>query len=161
VPLPVDVRSTGAFAVRFVPVVTSADGRTGNVTTGNMGQFLAAAMQMHPLAAYDGVVGQPYTTSVQTALKSDGTTWSAVLGEIEAARVDAGDGRAWYGVVNPDYTSGVAGMGYVGAPARSAGTSFPARRAWPRTSGDTTGDGNTRPAAIPPTPTSTSRMGAA
>jgi hypothetical protein len=116
VPLPVDVRSTGAFAVRFVPVVTSADGRTGNVTTGNMGQFLAAAMQMHPLAAYDGVVGQPYTTSVQTALKSDGTTWSAVLGEIEAARVDAGDGRAWYGVVNPDYTSGVAGMGYVGAP---------------------------------------------
>lgn len=116
VPLPVDVRSTAAFAVRLVPVVTSADGRTGNVTTGNMGQFLAATMQMHPLAAYDGVVGQPYTTNVQTALKSDGTTWTAVLGEIDAARVDAGDGRAWYGVVNPDYTSGVAGMGYIGAP---------------------------------------------
>ncbi|MFL5515943.1 MAG: CARDB domain-containing protein [Gemmatimonadales bacterium] len=116
VPLPVDVRTTDAFAVRLVPVVTSADGRTGNVTTGNMGQFLAATMRMHPLAAYDAIVGQPYTTSEHTKLQSDGTSWAAILSEIEAARVDAGDGRAWYGVVNPDYSSGVAGMGYIGAP---------------------------------------------
>jgi hypothetical protein len=116
VPLPVDVRSTSAFAVRFVPVVTTADGRMGNVSTGNMAQFLAPAMDMHPLAAYDAVVSLPYNTTTKTALGSDGTAWGTILGEIEAARTDAGDGRTWYGVVNPNYSSGVAGMGYVGAP---------------------------------------------
>jgi hypothetical protein len=116
VPLPVDVRSTSAFAVRFVPVVTTGDGRTGNVSTANMAQFLTAAMGMHPLAAYDAVVGQPYNTTTNTPLGSDGTGWGTILGEIEALRADAGDGRSWYGVVNPNYSSGVAGMGYVGAP---------------------------------------------
>jgi hypothetical protein len=116
VPLAVDVRSTSAFAVRFVPVVTTADGRMGNVSTGNAGQFLTVAMGMHPLAAYDAVVAQPYNTTTTTKLGSDGTAWGTVLGEIEAARTDAGDGRSWYGVVNPSYSSGVAGMGYVGAP---------------------------------------------
>jgi hypothetical protein len=116
VPLPVDVRTTSAFAVRFVPVATSADGRVGNVSTGNMAQFLNVAMGMHPLAAYDAVVAQPYTTTTHTALGSDGTGWGTILGEIEALRADAGDGRSWYGVVNPNYGSGVAGMGYVGAP---------------------------------------------
>jgi hypothetical protein len=115
VPLPVDVRSTSAFAVRFVPVVTG-DGRMGNVSTGNTAQFLGPAMGMHPLAAYDAVVAQPYNTTSTTALGSDGSGWGAVLGEIEALRADAGDGRSWYGVVNPSYGSGVAGMGYVGAP---------------------------------------------
>lgn len=117
VPLAVDVRKTDAFAVRFVPVVTSGDGRMGNVTTGNMAQFLAGAMRVHPLAAYDAVVAQPFTTNANTTLQNDAGSWGTVLSEIEAARVDAGDGRAWYGVVNPDYSSGVAGMGYIGAPA--------------------------------------------
>jgi len=116
VPLPVDVRTTSAFAVRFVPVVTTADGRMGNVTTGNTALFLDVAMRMHPLAAYDAVVAQPYNTTSKTALGSDGTGWGTVLGEIEALRADAGDGRTWYGVVNPNYGSGVAGMGYVGVP---------------------------------------------
>ncbi len=116
VPLAVDVRTTDAFAVRFVPVVTSGDGRQGNVTTGNMAQFLVGAMRVHPLAAYDAIVGQPYTTNGNTTLTNDAGSWGTVLSEIEAARVDAGDGRVWYGVVNPNYSSGVAGMGYVGAP---------------------------------------------
>jgi CARDB len=116
VPLPVDVRSTSAFAVRFVPVITTADGRMGNVSSGNTAQFLRAAMGMHPLATYDAVVAQPYNTTTHTALGSGGAAWGTILGEIEALRADAGDGRTWYGVVNPSYGSGVAGMGYVGVP---------------------------------------------
>jgi len=116
VPLPVDVRTTAAFAVRFVPVVTTADGRMGNVAAGNTAMFLNVAMGMHPLAASDAVVAQPYNTTSKTALGSDGAGWGTVLGEIEALRADAGDGRSWYGVVNPNYGSGVAGMGYVGVP---------------------------------------------
>ncbi|HKU60942.1 MAG TPA: hypothetical protein VJQ44_06985 [Gemmatimonadales bacterium] len=116
VPLPVDVRNTDAFAVRFVPVVTSGDGRMGNVTTGNMAQFVSGAMRVHPLAAYDAVVAQPYTTNANTTLQNDAGSWGTILAEIEAARVDAGDGRAWFGVVNPDYSSGIAGMGYIGLP---------------------------------------------
>ena len=116
VPLAVDVRTTDAFAVRFVPVVTSGDGRQGNVTTGNMAQFLVGAMRVHPLAAYDAVVAQPYSTNANTTLTNDAGSWGNVLSEVNAARVDAGDGRAWYGVVNPNYSSGVAGMGYIGAP---------------------------------------------
>lgn len=116
VPLPVDVRTTSAFSVRFVPVVTTGDGRLGNVTGTNMGQFLTTTMLMHPIAAYDADIHAPYNTTTTQTLQSDPSVWTTILGEINGLRAAEGNSRAYYGVVNPSYNSGVAGIGYVGAP---------------------------------------------
>ena len=116
VPLPLDVRTTSAFSVRFVPVMTSGDGRLGNVTASNMGQFLTAAMAMHPLAAYDADLHAPYTTTTTATLQNDPSVWTTILGEINSLRTAEGNSRAYYGVVNPNYSSGVVGIGYIGAP---------------------------------------------
>lgn len=118
-PLALDVRVTGQFNVRFVPVVTSADNRQGNVTDGNKAQFMAVTMKMHPVAGYDADVRAPYTTTTTLPLQHDNGNgaWNAIVAEIYARRQAETTTRYYYGVVNPPYTSGVAGVGYVGGPA--------------------------------------------
>jgi hypothetical protein len=52
------------------------------------------------------------------ALASTGTGWSTVLSELNAKRTaDGATDRYYYGVVKVSYTSGVAGLGFIGAPA--------------------------------------------
>jgi hypothetical protein len=115
-PLPVDVRTSSTFSVRFVPVITTGDGRLGNVTGVNMGQFLTTAMRMHPLSAYDADIHAPYNTTTTATLQSDATGWTTVLLELQGLRLAEHNSRYYYGVVNPNYSSGVAGIGYIGAP---------------------------------------------
>ena len=118
-PVGLDVRSAPQFRVTLVPVVTSVDSRTGNVTSGNKDQFLATAMRMHPLSSFDAVVGAPLTIGAGVAaLQSDNAnnSWNTVLSQLNTRRTSDGSNRYYYGVVNPSYGSGVAGMGYVGWP---------------------------------------------
>ena len=69
----------------------------------------------------DVVVGATFnssTTGASPLLKSDGTNWSGVLSELLAKRTaDGVKDRNYFGFVNVSYTSGVAGLGYIGAPA--------------------------------------------
>ena len=118
-PAALDVRTTAPFRVRFVPVITKANSRQGNVTQANRGEFLDAAMRMHALASYDVDVRVPYTTTVDKPLQADNSNqaWSTILGEILVLRNAESNDRYYYGVVNPSYSSGVAGMGYIGAEA--------------------------------------------
>jgi hypothetical protein len=111
--LAMDVRTTSTFNVHFVPIRQSVNGRVGSV--GTVDAFLAAAMAMHPLAAYDADVGGVLTTTAP-ALDKDNTNgaWGTILGELDAVRVSDGSSRYYFGVVNPNYSSGVAGIGYVG-----------------------------------------------
>lgn len=118
-PVALDVRTAPQFRVTLVPVVTSVDGRTGNVTSGNKDQYVATAMRMHPLSSFDAAVGAPLTVPATVpALQSDNgnNAWNQVLGQLQTRRVSDGSSRYYYGVVNPAYGSGVAGMGYVGFP---------------------------------------------
>jgi CARDB protein len=114
-PLAMDVQTTAPFSVRFVPVITKADNRQGNVTAANHASFLDATMRMHPLASFDADVRSPYTTSTNDPLQSDNANgaWGMILGEI-ANLPAVGGSRYYYGVVNPSYSSGVAGLGYIG-----------------------------------------------
>ena len=114
-PLPMDVRTASAFSVRFVPVAQTANGRQGNVTNANKADFLTMTMKVHPLAAYDADVHAPWTTA-RPAVQSDNANgaWTDILGELDALRVAEGSARHYYGVIDPTYTSGVAGLGYVG-----------------------------------------------
>jgi len=118
-PLAMDVRTTDPFGVRFIPVITKADNRQGNVTQANRDDFLEATMRMHPLASYDADVRAPYTTSTNAPLQNNNgnTAWNTIVSEILTLQSVEGSSRYYYGVVNPSYNSGVAGVGYIGAAA--------------------------------------------
>jgi hypothetical protein len=118
-PLPLQVEAASTFRVTLVPVTTAVDGRTGNVTAGNKNQFLDATMRMHPLSAFDATVGAPLTVAASVpALESNNgnNSWNTILSQVQARRVSDGSTRYYFGVVNPSYSSGVAGMGYIGFP---------------------------------------------
>src|SRR5262249_9218411 len=58
------------------------------------------------------------TSTTSPTLLNDGTNWSTVLNEVLAKRTTEGaTDRYYYGVVKVSYSSGVAGLGFIGAPA--------------------------------------------
>ena len=118
IPLALDVRTVDPFQVMFVPVITKVNGRQGNVTTANRADYLETTTRMHPIESWDATVHAVYTTSTNLALQSDNgnNAWSVILGEIYALRNAESGTRYYYGVVDPNYSSGVAGVGYIGAP---------------------------------------------
>ncbi len=114
-PLAMDVRSTSTFSVRLIPIKQSANGRVGDVTAGNKDAFLTATMRMHPLAAFDADLG-PTLTTTAPAVDKDNTNgaWGTILSELDGRRVSEGGSRYYFGVLSPTYSSGIAGIGYVG-----------------------------------------------
>jgi hypothetical protein len=114
-PLPLEVRTTSTFSVRMVPIIQSVNGLKGNVTNANKAQFLTATMRIHPLASYDVDLRAPYTTTAP-AVDADNTNdaWTKILNQLDALRIADGSSRHYFGVINPSYTSGVAGVGYIG-----------------------------------------------
>jgi hypothetical protein len=118
-PIAVDVRTAEPFSVRFIPVKTRADDRVGNVSEANRNDFLEVARRMHPIVSVDAEVSGVYTTSTNAPLQSgnENQAWNDIVEEILALRTAGTTYRYYYGVVNPGYSSGVAGVGYVGAAA--------------------------------------------
>ncbi len=115
-PLPLDVRTVSTFAVRFVPVLQTVNGLQGGVTNSNKAGYLTAAMRVHPLASFDADLRAPLITSAPAVQADDATTWTQILNELRAARISDGNTRFYYGVIKPAYSSGIAGIGYVGYP---------------------------------------------
>jgi hypothetical protein len=118
-PVPLDVRTASTFNVRLVPVLQSANGSVGNVTTANKDQYTAQALKMHPLSSISADVRTtPYTTTTKAAVTADNSNnaWTTILSELNALRVSEGGSLYYYGVVHTTYSSGVAGIGYVGLP---------------------------------------------
>ena len=98
---------------------------SGSFTKTNWVDF---AKRLHPVPdAIDVTVAPTFTSSVQKSTASDpgvllssGTNWSNVLSEVSAKRSADGaaaSDRYYFGVVKVSYTSGVAGLGFVGFPA--------------------------------------------
>lgn len=117
-PLPIAVRELQPFRFRLVPVMHVNSGSLGDVTPANMESYLTDLRKMWPIAELDVDVRETYTSNApafQSNTSSGG--WSTVLSEVLALRnsVDMSD-RYYYGVVQVGYTSGIAGLGYVGTP---------------------------------------------
>jgi hypothetical protein len=116
-PLAMDVRTAAPFSVRLVPIRQTVNNRVGNVSGANQNSFFPAAMRMHPLSSYDVDVRGELLTSAPALEQGDSNgAWSTVLAELDAVRLSEGTSRYYFGVVNPNYSSGVAGVGYVGRP---------------------------------------------
>ena len=116
-PQPLDVRTSSAFAIRFVPVRQRANGLQGNVSESNKGQYLDLTQRIYPLRTINADVHSVYTTTTNVALSSDLSTWSEVLNEIYTLRTVEGSSAYYYGVVNPGPNPTWAGVGYLGAEA--------------------------------------------
>jgi hypothetical protein len=114
-PAALDIRAVASMNVRLVPVIQAARGDTGRISDANKSNFIAPAMKMFPVADLDADVREPYTYA-GAELQSGGTNWSGLLSELNAVRVAEASGRMYYGVVRVGYTSGVAGLGYIGVP---------------------------------------------
>jgi len=121
VPAAVDVRTLPTFAVRFIPVLQQVNGLQGNVIAANAEQFLADLRKMLPVGGYDADVRAPYTTTAAVLQSDNGNgAWGTILSEVLALKSADASARYYYGVVKTSYSSGVAGIGYVGGSARSA-----------------------------------------
>ena len=121
-----DVRTLPQWKITLIPVHT-ADGRTGAVpgTGRTLNDWTDFAKRLHPVPdAVDVALGATMNSSA-TGLKSDGTGWSTVLTELQAKRATDGvTDRYYFGVVNVSYSSGVAGLGFIGFPAAMGWDSF-------------------------------------
>jgi hypothetical protein len=107
-----DVRDLLPLNMTLVPV-DGPDGM-GDVDAGNAASFLDYTCRMHPMPDYDAAVRAPMSSS--TTLNANGTGWDVVLNEVTALRTADGSNRYYFGAVAVSYTSGVAGMGWLGYP---------------------------------------------
>jgi len=129
-PMPVTVRTLLPFQIRLVPVLQSVNGLQGDVTPANAAGYLSELQAMMPVAGVSVDVRAVYTTNAGELQSGNGNgAWSTILSEVLALR-NATDqsSRYYYGVVRTTYSSGIAGMGYVGSP----GSSFKAAIGWDR-----------------------------
>lgn len=116
IPATLDVRPVSDLRVRLVPVIQAARGDTARVDESNKANFILPMQKMFPVATIDAEVRAPYTYN-GAELQSGGANWISLLSEINAVRTAEATGRVYYGVVRVGYTSGVAGLGYIGVPA--------------------------------------------
>jgi hypothetical protein len=128
----VDVRALPTFGIRFVPVRQSVNDSLGNVTAANMESYLTEARRVLPIAGYDADLRDVYVTTAPVLQSNNANgAWGTILNEVLALRVADGSPRYYYGVVRTGYTSGIAGIGFVGSwPRTSLGWDRVASRAW-------------------------------
>ena len=113
------VQAVHPWKITLIPVKT-ADGRTGVVenATRDRNTLVSTARQLWPVPDSVDVTVGSQMTSTASGLTSSGGGWSTVLSELLAKRTaDGVMDRYYFGFVSVSYTSGVAGLGYVGQPA--------------------------------------------
>ncbi len=120
VPHPVPVAALSPWRVVLVPVTNAPTNLTGDVRVVNQHEFTTLATQLLPVGTATARVRAPYMASVATLTSNDGNgAWIALLNEINVLRAAEGvPGEYWYGVVRVNYSSGIAGYGFV--PGRAA-----------------------------------------
>jgi hypothetical protein len=117
-PLALDVRSVPAFKLKLVPVRQSVNQLTGAVNAANQATFADLASRVYPLNQVNVTLRSTYTTSAPALQSNDGNgAWGTVLSEIYTLQQADPGNATYYGVVATSYSGGIAGLGYVGAPA--------------------------------------------
>ncbi|HTL05637.1 MAG TPA: M66 family metalloprotease [Gemmatimonadales bacterium] len=120
-PASVDVRALPTFALRFVPVLQQVNGLQGNVSAANQESYLGDLRKMLPVGATDIDIRAPYTTTAPALQSANANgAWNTILSELWALRAADASSRYYFGVVKVGYSSGVAGLGYVGGSAHTA-----------------------------------------
>lgn len=111
-PATFDVRSVPPVELRFVPIATSANSLVGNVSEARLPELLAPTLGMFPVSAYSADVRAVFTTNAP-AIQPDGTSWVAIINELNTLRLAEGTSRHYVGILKTPYTSGVVGIGFL------------------------------------------------
>jgi hypothetical protein len=95
------------LTIRFVPIVLAAHGNaTGDVTAGNIPEYLRTLLSIYPLGIVNAHVGTPLTTNAVFGTPPSGGAapfWQQVIQELDLARIaDPVEPHVnWFGVVVP------------------------------------------------------------
>lgn len=117
-PQAITVRNVSTFSLRFVPVKQSVNNLTGAVSNSNKAALAEATRRMHPLGTVNVDVRSTFTTAAPELASGDSNgAWSRILSEVYALRNSDGFAGDYVGIVPVNYGGGIAGLGYVGAPA--------------------------------------------
>ena len=120
---PLQVVPAPPAAIRFVPVLQSANGLQGSVGS-NPDRLLQLARRMYPLSTIQADVHAVFTASGPLQPTNDNNEWNQILSDVDALRVADGSNRTYFGLVKLDYYSGIVGMGFIGVPT-AIGTDSP------------------------------------
>jgi hypothetical protein len=115
---PLSIRAAPSAAIRFVPVLQSANGLQGVV--GSTSGLIELARRMYPLQTVETDQHAVFTASGPLEPDNENNQWNQILSEIEALRVTENSNRTYYGMVKLDYSSGIVGVGFVGDPSSSS-----------------------------------------
>lgn len=117
-PQAVTVRSVPTFSLRFVPVKQSVNNLTGQVSNANKAALAEDSRRMHPLGTTNVDVRSTFVTGAPVLMANDSNgAWGRILGEVYALRNSDGFQGDYVGIVPVTYGGGIAGLGYLGAPA--------------------------------------------
>jgi hypothetical protein len=109
------------FNLRFVPVKQSVNNLTGQANNANKDALAAMARQIFPLSAANISVRSVYTTSAAALDANDNSgAWGQILNETSALQAADGSPDEYVSIVATTYSSGIAGLGWIGAPAAVA-----------------------------------------
>ena len=153
-PQALTVKNLSTLFIRFIPVKQSVNGLTGNVSSSNKDALLVKTVKIHPISGYGADVHATYTTNVHALTGGNANgAWEAILGELQTMRVAEGSPRNYFGIVRTSYTSGIAGISYIGAgtslgydgPSETEIISHELGHAWGRSHAPCGIDGNTDP----------------
>ena len=117
IPQDLAVLSGVSYDVTFVPVISSADGTTGDITVAGIPDLTNTVKLLHPVWTINATVHAPYTfTGGPLKSADENFAWSTLLQQIEQLRQVETNPTYFYGVVHPNDSSGIVGLGYVGQP---------------------------------------------
>jgi hypothetical protein len=114
----VAVQTVPSLDVRFVPVRQGVNNLTGRVTDANKETLADMARRVFPLANVSVDVRAVYTTSAPALdPNDDSNAWGQILNETSALQASDRSGKHYVSIVQVTYGSGIAGLGWIGAPA--------------------------------------------
>lgn len=130
-PQPINAVNPPPLRIRFVPISLSAHGgATGDVSLGNVEEYLRLVRQIAPVGPIEVSVGPAFSSSTSFGTPpsngGDDSFWIPVLSQLDQARVASPTHADWYwiGVVRPpagfNFTA-FGGYGYIPGSGANAG----------------------------------------
>lgn len=125
---PLTVQSVPAASIRFVPIRQTSTGLQGNAA--NPSQMMDLARRIYPLNEIRTSVREVFTVAGPLQWNDGNGQWGQILSDLDALRIADNAGEwTYFGIAKLDYSSGMVGNGWLGAPT-AVGTDDPSEVRW-------------------------------
>jgi hypothetical protein len=114
----VTVQPVPPLDLRLVPVRQGVNNLTGRVNEANRDALVEMTRRVFPLSSVDVEVRGVFSTAAPALdPNDDSNAWGQILNETSALQVADRSSKHYVSVVQVTYGSGIAGLGWIGAPA--------------------------------------------